>query len=279
MSSSITPADILLHPRFQQARATHIDALVALFRADRFVTSIMADAGVITMRGFLVSLHLAFDPDAPSTWATPSNLRQALVTRGLASPRRIDDLLARFRQHDYVETIPSPGDRRIHLLAPTAKLVAHDRDHLATYHRFLLDLYPGRGYEWALQKRGDAHRAFRRAGLRNQRQALSALGHPVARLFLARDAGYLALLLVLQAQLRADDGLSWSAMAQVLGVARSHLRRLFAEAETAGYVRLSDGRTRPVEILPALWSAFDEFLAGVQADQDAIAQAAWNSSA
>ena len=68
-------------------------------------------------------------------------------------------------------------------------------------------------------------------------------------------------------------------MAQVLSVARSHLRRLFAEAEAAGYVRLSDGRTRPVQILPALWNAFDEFLAGVQADQDAIAQAAWNWSA
>lgn len=77
----------------------------------------MADAGVIIFRGFLVGLHMTFDAGDPATWATPGNIRRAVVERGPASPRRVDDLLARFRRAGYVEAAPSPGDRRVSVLA------------------------------------------------------------------------------------------------------------------------------------------------------------------
>ena len=275
VATGLTAADILAHPRFAAARAAHLDAVTALFKADRFTTRMMTDAGMILLRGYLVGFHVTFDPTDRATWATPGNVRQALITRGIASPRRVDDLLARFRQAGYVVSTEAPGDRRTKLFVPDERLIAHDRDHLAAYHRFLLELVPGCGYEWVLGDDGSVHRAFRRAAFRNQVQATSALRHEAMRLFLAHDAGYLAFLLVAQAQLTGQSGPTWTEMSDDLGVSRSHLRTLFAAAEAAGYVRLLVGHRRPVEILPPLWQAYDLFLAGVEADQHAIAQVAF----
>jgi len=275
MIARITPEDILAHPRFAEARAAHIDAVVALFKADRFATRMMADVGVILFRAFLVGFHVAFDVNDPTTWATPSNVRQALVARNLASPRRVDDLLARFRQAGYVESLPSPGDRRMRILVPTARLIAHDRDHLAAYQRFLLDLFPGRGYEWVLGHDEAVHKAIRFVAFQNQARATSALNHEAVRLFLAFDAGYLALLLVMQAQLSDTIILTWKSLSDELGVSRSHLRTLFARAEAEGYVRIQAGDRRLILVLPPLWQAYDTFLAGVEADQDVISQEAF----
>lgn len=278
MAVGVTAQEILAHPRFGEARAAHVDAVVELFKADPLALQMMADAGIIILRGFIVGFHFAFDPEDRSTWATPGNVRRILGERGLASPRRVDDLLARFRQAGYVEAAPAPDDRRVTILVPTARVIAHDRRHLAAYHRFLLDLFPGRGYEWALEQDERNHRLIRLSGLRDLPRALSVLGHEAIRLFLGRDAGYLALLLVIQASLSDPDHLTWTSMSNDLGVARSHLRTLFSEAERAGYVRLRVGQGRPVEILPPLWTAYDQFLAEIETDQDAIAQAAFARS-
>ena len=48
---------------------------------------------------------------------------------------------------------------------------------------------------------------------------------------------------------------TWAALPDEFGVSRSRLRSLFAEAGADGYVRLSAGRGRPIEIFPSLWDA------------------------
>ena len=278
MAIGVTAVEILGHSRFTDARAAHVDAVVGLFKTDPLAMRMMADAGIIILRGFIVGFHFAFDPEDRATWPTPGNVRRMLVERGLASPRRVDDLLARFRHAGYVEATPAPDDRRVTILTPTAQVIAHDRHHLAAYHRFLLDLFPGRGYEWVHGEDASIHRRIRISGLRDLPRALSVLKHDAVRLFLGRDAGYLALLLVIQADLSGSRDLTWSSMSNDLNVARSHLRTLFSEAERAGYVRLRSGGDGPVEILPPLWAAYNQFLAEIEADQDAIAQAAFSKS-
>jgi len=270
-----TAEEILAHPRFAEARRAHVDALVGLFAGDRFVTRLMIDAGTITLRGLLVGFHAAYDEKDPTTWATPGQFRKHMVERGLASARRVDDMIARFRQARYVESVVSRADNRVHILKPTERLIAHDCDHLAAYHRFLLDLYPGRGYEWTLGKDIRVQLAIRKALFYAMPQAMAFMRHVPIMMFLARDAGYLAFLLVAQAEFADSEGLSFASIAHRLGVSRTHIRNLFVEAEAAGYVRLGPKPSRPVEIMPALRSAYDLFLADVQADQDKIAQIAF----
>jgi hypothetical protein len=54
-----------------------------------------------------------------------------IVGCGLASPRRLDDLMARFRHAGYVVSVAAPVDHRVRILTPTERLLAHDREHLA----------------------------------------------------------------------------------------------------------------------------------------------------
>ena len=235
----------------------------------------MRDAATISLRGFLVAFEFIHDDNDPRTWATSARVRKRISERGLASPRRIDHLLARFRQENYIVPVAPAADKRVRILKPTERLIAHDRDHLATYHRFLLDLYPGRGYEWTKARDPRAQAAIRRAALRETSQAMAFMRHAPFMMFLVRDAGYLAFLLVAQAEL-ADNGetVSFTVVAKRLGVSRTHIRNLFLEAEAAGFIRLGDAGA-PVTILPALWTAYDHFLADVQSAQDAIAQIAF----
>jgi len=58
-----------------EARRAHIGAPVGLFSGDRFVTGMMADAGVITLRGLLAGFHAAYHENDRTTWATPRQLQ------------------------------------------------------------------------------------------------------------------------------------------------------------------------------------------------------------
>jgi hypothetical protein len=236
MIQSKTAEEILAHPRFAVARRVHIDAVVALFSGDRFVTRLMNDAGTIVLRGFLVALHTVYDANDRTTWATPGQVQKHIVQRGLASARCVDDLLARFRQARYVRTIVSPVDKRVRILEPTERLIAHDRDHLAVYHDFLRDLYPHRGYEWTVRRDPHVHLAIRKAAFYAQPRALAFMRHAPFLMFLSRDAGYLAFLLVAQAGLaESDQDASFVSIANRLGVSRTHIHNLFVEAEAADY--------------------------------------------
>src|SRR6202165_63129 len=85
---SKTADEIRAHPRLAEPRRAHIDALVGLFAGDCFVTRMMADAGVITLRGFLVGFHATYDENDRTTSATPGQLQKLIAERGLRSPVR-----------------------------------------------------------------------------------------------------------------------------------------------------------------------------------------------
>jgi hypothetical protein len=270
-----TAEDILAHPRFAEARSAHVGHIVNLFAGNKFVTEMMLDAARIVLRGLVVSLHAVHDENDTATWATPSQLRKVIAGQGLASPRHVDDLLARFRQARYVPQVASSADKRVHILKPSPQMVIHDRHHLIAYHRFLLDLYPGRGYEWTLSGDPVVHFAIREAGLQALPQVMVFKRHAPLMMFLTRNAGFLAFLLAAQAELSGGNvRLPFTAIADRLRVSRTHIRNLFEEAEAQGNVRL-EKRGGPVEIGPALWTAFDYFIADIQSNLDAIAQLAF----
>jgi hypothetical protein len=93
---------------------------------------------------------------------------------------------------------------------------------------------------------------------------------PIA-MFWSRDAGYLALLLLTQAEAGdADSAPTFSAMANKLAVSRTHIRTLCMDAAEAGYVRLHGAGGSEVRTTPLLRRAFDEFIADMGARYDAL---------
>src|SRR3954452_12102721 len=93
-----TPAEILAHPRFAAARTAFVDAVLALHEGDQFRSRLLVETMRQITFNLIVSLHLRHDPSDRMTWPTPRRLKDELAVFGLASPRRIDALVARLVQ-------------------------------------------------------------------------------------------------------------------------------------------------------------------------------------
>ena len=165
VTSAKTKEDILAHPVFATAKRAHIDSLVEYFVREPAQVRLMLDAGAITLRGFLVALRARYDPGDRANWPTLGLIQKFVAERRLASARRLADLVARFREIGYVASASAPSDRRVKILTPTEKLLAHDAEHLDLYQRFLHHLYPGRGYDRLAREDRRFYFAFRKASL------------------------------------------------------------------------------------------------------------------
>src|SRR5450432_3686285 len=114
-----SPDEILAHPRLPAARAAFVDAVLAFHEGDQFSSRLLVEAMRQVTFNLIVSLHLRHDPSDRTTWPTPRRLKDELGVFGLASPRRIDALVARLVQLVYVESRPAEQDGRMRILNPT----------------------------------------------------------------------------------------------------------------------------------------------------------------
>jgi len=271
--------EILAHPRFAEARRAHIDGFADVFTRDAFQLRLLVDTGCLVLAALLVALHAAHDENDRATWATLSRLQGLVAGHGLSSPRHLADLIARFRATGYLRSEASATDRRVRLLKPTEALIAKDRTRTAVMHRALHILYPDRRYAAVVSEDPIAHLVLRKTGFLMMPTAIGYMHrHPAIMAFMARDAGYVALLLVIQAMLsgpeRASESLNYKSIAGRLRVSRTHIRNLFADAEAAGHVRLSKTGGNIAELRPRFLRAFDRFLADQESCRDAVGQAA-----
>jgi hypothetical protein len=275
--SSKTADEILADPRFADASQAHVNAMIEVFAGNRFLIRLMKDAACLKTAALLVGFHAMYDQKDRTTWATPGRIRGLVAREGLASVRRMDDLIARLLHTRYVTSISNESDRRTRILRPTELLLSLDRVYLAALHRPLHLLYPERGHRRIVAQDIWLHLAIRRMELFALPTAKPYISrHQGITFFLTRDAGYLAFLLVAQAAQQLNGaGLSYTEIAQRLGVSRTHIRNLFVDAEAGGYIDLSENRGRVSKIRPRLWDAFHIFLAETQARRDAIAQMAF----
>ncbi len=271
--------EILAHPRFPQARRAHVDALSAVFVRSKSPNRLIVDAACVMTADLLVGFYAAYDRGDPTTWATVGRLQKLVAQRGLASPRRMDDLIARFRQTAYVETVSSVIDKRIRVLKPTERLIAHDRAYIAALYQPLIILFPERGYEPVVRRDPRLHLAIRRVGFFEFPIATAFISrHPAIMMFLSRNAGYCAFLLLMKAVLSGkqliSDEVSFTAIAERVGVSRTHIRNLFVEASAEGLVSLTGARGHVAKVHARLLDNFDLFLADLASSLDAIGQMA-----
>jgi DNA-binding MarR family transcriptional regulator len=264
--------DILAHPRFPAARAAFVEAVLALHEGDRFRSRLLSEAVRQVTFNLIVSAHLRYNVTDRSTWPTLRRLKDEISRFGLASPRRIDALVARLARFGYVESHPSEQDGRIRILTPTAKMMALDREWLFYHHMPLHVMFPKPGYPEPIARDAAFQRVHRLVALEFSAKGADIMaGNPAVMRFMNRDSGVLILIKLIQMQAASDGkGVTYQDIGPRFGVSRTHVRLLLEEAAQHGDVSLSGRARRLVELQPSLLQAFDRFLAEVMSGHDLL---------
>lgn len=273
-SATLTPDDILTHPRFAAGRATFVDGVIALHEGDAYHSRLLVEAMRQVTFNLIISLHLSHDVVDRATWPTPRRLKDELKTFGLSSERRVDALLSRFIQLGYVESLPSEQDGRIRILKPTPKMMSIDREWLVYHYAPLHVMFPERGYREPVARDVAFQRVHRLVALNfSSKGAEIMTSHPQVMRFMTRDAGMLVLIKLVQMQMTARDGdagLTYADIGKRFGVSRTHVRSLLEDAAQHGDVTLSGRGGNLVELGPPILQSFDRFVADAMSGHDML---------
>ncbi|KJC39017.1 hypothetical protein UP09_24225 [Bradyrhizobium sp. LTSP885] len=267
-----TSEEILAHPRFPAARGAFVDAVLALHEGDQFRSRLLVEAMRQVTFNLIVSLHLRHDLADRSTWATPQRLKDEIKPFGLASPRRVDALVARLVQLGYVDIRPSEHDGRVRILIPTAKMMSLDRDWLVYHYTPLHVMFPDPGYGEPMTQDAAFQRAQRLVALDFSGKGAEIMANnPAVMRFMGRDSGVLVLIKLIQISAAGSaKDVSYSDIGARFGVSRTHVRALLEDAAEHGDVGLSGRGGRLVELKPSLRHAFDRFLADAMSGHDML---------
>jgi hypothetical protein len=205
-------------------------------------------------------------PERRETWLTIGRLKKEMAHFGFASPRQIDHLVARLAAVGFLQQLSSAQDRRVILLKPTEKMLAHDRDWLAAHFAPLTILRPHSDY--GLVMRGDAVflMELRRRSIQYLPLAAELMATtPDMLMFFGAAAGHIVLAALLHAALSEPDRLHaplpYAAAGDRFGVSRTHVRKLLEKAQAVELVKLHGRGGHLVEILPRLWASYDRSIA------------------
>lgn len=276
--------EILAHPRFVPARIAFVDAVLALYEGDPFLTRLLLEAGRYVTFGNIMCMHARYDEADRSTWPTTGLLKESMRQFGVSSPRRVEALIARLVDSGFLEMVPSPQDRRVRILTPTGRMIDQDLDWLAAHYLPLHVLFPDPGYAPIVRRDRALQMAQRLACMDFLGHGANILaGNPGIMLFLGRDAGVMILIKLIQMTHAAKDdsqtGLPYSDIGARFGVSRTHVREVLREAERAGFVQLSGRGGQLVQLTPAVMQVFDRFTADSMSGHDLMFQIALKTMA
>jgi DNA-binding MarR family transcriptional regulator len=271
--------EILAHPRFPFARDEFVKAMLALYEHKPFLNRLLLEASRTVLLSIIMCLHARHDATDRTTWPTLRLVSDSMAEHQLASASRVQDLVSGLVKAGYLDRQTAPQDRRVHILTPTAKMIAQDQDFLVSHHLPLQILFPDPGYA-RIMTRDVAFQLTQRLVSRDL-FALGAkilAGNPIMMLFQGRDAGIMILIKMIQmagAQRGAEPlKISYSDLGSRFGVSRTHVRELLVEAEGLDLVRLTKGGGRFVELLPPVLQAFDRLVADAMSGFDLCYQLA-----
>jgi len=276
--------EILAHPRFAPARIAFVDAVLALYEDDSFLTRLLLEAGRYVVFGNIMCMHARYDETDRSTWPTAGRLKQSMLQFGVSSPRRVDALVARLVDSCFLEMVPAKQDRRVRILTPTERMYNQDLDWLAAHYLPLHVLFPDSGYAPMVQRDRSFQMAQRLVCMDFLRHGANILAsNPGIMLFLGRDAGVMILIKLIQmkhaAKHGSQTGLPYSDIGARFGVSRTHVREVLLEAERAGFVQLSGPGSQLVQLTPAVMQVFDRFTADSMSGHDLMFQIALKTMA
>ena len=94
----------------------------------------------------LLTRHAAWDEGDRATWPSVGLLLKTVKMFGVSGPRRVHDMVGRLIEVGYIASVAVPADRRVHVLVPTDKMLAHDLDWVRAYYAPLAVMFPDPGY-------------------------------------------------------------------------------------------------------------------------------------
>ncbi len=276
----ISKRDVLAHPRFAEARGLYLERFLGVYGDDPFLVRLLIETGRFLVFHLAVILDAGHDPADRATWFTVGRLKQQMAAFGMGtSERQVDHLVGRLREVGFIDVLRSDEDRRIRILKPTEKMLAHDRDWLAAHHAPLTVVCPHNDYGLAMRRDPAFQLAQRRTSLEFAPVGLRLLlSEPDQMLFFDRAAGHMVLAALLQAALgdpaTPHAAVPYAEVGDRFGVSRTHVRQLLVAAEDTGLVKLHARGGHRVEILPRLWASYDRGIAGGMFFHDLIYGAA-----
>jgi hypothetical protein len=258
--------DIVNHPRLPEARRVFIDRFLEVYGGDPFLVRLLIESGRISLFLIAAVLDAAHDPARRETWFTVGRLKQMTTLFGMSSGRHVDELVARLCAVGFMESKPSEGDRRVRILKPTEKMLAHDRDWIAAHYAPLTVLYPQHDYGLVMRRDPTFHYLYRRVCVPLLPIAAKLMvAVPEMMVFLNRAGGFMvaaALMQAAMAQGQPHAAVPYGDVGDRFGLSRTHVRKLLVAAEEAGLVKLHERGGHRVEILPRLWDCGDRGMAG-----------------
>jgi DNA-binding MarR family transcriptional regulator len=267
--------EILAHPRFGLARDAMLQAMLALYEHNPFLNRLLLEVGRNVLFVVIMCLHARHDEADRGTWPTLQLVKDSMAAFGLASPRRVADLVSRLVKTRYLEQRASSHDRRVRILVPTARMIAQDQDWLVSHYVPLQVMFPDPGYApimgrdpaFQLQQRLVAASLFPLAVSLMQR-------NPVIMHFQRREAGVMLLITLIQLAGPSPDTsreISYSDIGVRFGVSRTQVRKLIQEAEAHGLVHVMPQKSgQVVRLTTRLVQAFDHFIADTMAGHDLV---------
>ncbi|MBZ9741326.1 MULTISPECIES: helix-turn-helix domain-containing protein [unclassified Mesorhizobium] len=271
-----SPDEILAHPAFAEARAVWIEGMLGLYENNPFLSRLLAATQRSAVFFNTLVLDAAHDPTDRSTWPTIALVQEVMAPYGVSSRRNIETIVARFVETGFLSRHEVAADRRVRLLVPTEKMVAHDLDWVRVYYSPLAAMFPGCGYAPPMRRDPIFRTAVRRASSPGLGDAVKLLANnPAITFIMNRDAGMMVLIKLVQTGAAAGPApLDFSDLAKRFGISRTHVRRLLRDAEQEGLLGLSKAS---VTLEPRLVAAFDRFLADCMAGFHALFQFAMSS--
>ncbi|MDO1583202.1 hypothetical protein [Rhizobium oryzicola] len=264
--------DIIFHPRFPDARRVYVHEMLKAHENNAKENQIFFDEGKAFVYFAIMNYYCAHDPEDRTSWPSMRMIKQNLEQLGLASGRRVHDIIRRLIDVGYVESSLVEKDRRTKLLRPTQTMIDRDLKTMVVYYAPLHVMFPDPGYPEPMSGDLAFQRGARQIGASFMAYARSFMAaNPTIAFFFPRLAGMMILTKLIELSITCDgqtaSRISFANIGDSFGISRTHVRKLLSEAQEHGLAELYG---QHVILSPECRKGFDRYLADTMVGNDLV---------